>query len=282
MPNQWFRLYAEIVTDPKVQMMTEAMQRRLVMLMGMRCSNNLETLHETEIAFQLRISQEDLVETKALFIDKGFIDETWNLVNWEKRQYNSDTSTERVRAYREKQRKLHETNGTHVKRSSNGLEQNRTDTDTEQNRTEKPTTITSPSTDGEGEEGEFFKDLHPTDEETFEKKDAKLPPEKRAEKKAARAAVRRLFAYYIEHTQRNPKLYTLTLARMDKGLSRLRDCQQKCNGDLGKAEQMMGIAIDAMLASDFHSGKNEQRKEYTDWINHLFKSTEKLEWWLSR
>jgi len=135
MANQWFRLYAEFVTDPKVQMMSEAMQRRLVMLMGMRCSNNLETLHETEIAFQLRISEVDLVETKALFIDKGFIDDKWNLINWDKRQFASDTSTERVRAFREKKKLTPEIDETEAKRSSNALEQNRTEQI--QNRTEQ-------------------------------------------------------------------------------------------------------------------------------------------------
>ena len=43
----WFRLYSEFSTDPKVQMMPEALQRRYVMLMCMRCSNVLATLHAT-------------------------------------------------------------------------------------------------------------------------------------------------------------------------------------------------------------------------------------------
>jgi hypothetical protein len=98
----------------------------------------------------------------------------------------------------------------------------------------------------------------------------------------ARAAVTRLFTYYLEQTNRKPKMYSLTAGRMDKGLSRLEDCRLKCDGDLVKAEKLMGLVIDALVASDFHQGKNEQRKEYTDWTDHLFKSTEKLEWWLTR
>ena len=57
--NQWFRLYSEFATDPKVQMMSEADQRRFIMLLCMRCSNGDETLHDDEIAFQLRISEEE-------------------------------------------------------------------------------------------------------------------------------------------------------------------------------------------------------------------------------
>jgi DNA-binding Lrp family transcriptional regulator len=94
--------------------------------------------------------------------------------------------------------------------------------------------------------------------------------------------VHRLFKYYIERTDRHPRLYELTDQRMKKGLARLADCQRKCNGDLGKAEQLMKLAIDGLCESDFHMGKNEQKKQYIDWNDHLFKSTEKLEWWLAR
>ena len=125
---QWFRMYTEFSTDPKVQMLSEVMQRRLVMVFCMRASNSLVTLHETEIAFQLRISDDELKETKRSFVSKGFIDESWNVLNWDKRQFRSDSSTERVSRHREKKRK--ESNGdvTLQKRRSNALEQNRTAT----------------------------------------------------------------------------------------------------------------------------------------------------------
>lgn len=100
MANPWFRMYAEFAHDPKVQMMPEAMQRRYIMLMCMRCSNALVTLHDEEIAFHLRINAAELAETKALFVTKGFIDDTWNLLNWEKRQFASDSSAQRVAKHR--------------------------------------------------------------------------------------------------------------------------------------------------------------------------------------
>lgn len=103
--NQWFRMYAEFATDPKVQMMSEVMQRRLVMLFCMRCSDVTVTLSDEEIAFHLRISDIELGETKALFIAKGFIDSAWNITNWERRQCASDSSAARTRAYRERMKK---------------------------------------------------------------------------------------------------------------------------------------------------------------------------------
>lgn len=99
--NIWFRLHADFMHDPKVQMMSENMQRRLVMLFCMRCNGN-ETFQDNEIIFSLRISQEEWEKTKALFISNNFIDESNAILNWEKRQYLSDVSTLRVKKHRQK------------------------------------------------------------------------------------------------------------------------------------------------------------------------------------
>ena len=129
MANPWFRLYSEFAHDPKVQMLSEAMQRRYVMLLCLRCSEVLETLHETEIAFQLRLSTEELEQTKQLFISKNFIDKHWNLLNWDKRQFVSDSSTMRVAKHRSKKKQVSNVDETLQKRPSNAID---TDTDTEQ------------------------------------------------------------------------------------------------------------------------------------------------------
>lgn len=129
--NPWFRFYSEFSHDPKVQMMTEAMQRRYIMVMCLRCSNALVTLHETEIAFHLRITDAELAETKALFIAKGFIDDKWNLLNWDKRQFKSDSSAERVARHRENKKKASNADVTLQQRQSNALDTD-TDTDTEE------------------------------------------------------------------------------------------------------------------------------------------------------
>jgi hypothetical protein len=127
MANPWFRLYSEFAHDPKIQMMPEAMQRRYIMLLCMRCSETLVTLHETEIAFQMRLSDDELAKTKELFLSKDFIDEDWNLTNWEKRQYVSDSSTERVRKHRDKKKEEVKHDETLQKQKCNGTEQNRTE-----------------------------------------------------------------------------------------------------------------------------------------------------------
>lgn len=128
MANPWFRLYSEFAHDPKIQMLSEAMQRRYVMLMCLRCSETLETLHETEIAFQLRLSEAELIETKNLFISKNFIDRQWNLLNWDKRQFVSDSSTMRVAKHRQKKKQEGNAVETLQKLPSNAID---TDTDTD-------------------------------------------------------------------------------------------------------------------------------------------------------
>lgn len=105
----WLRLYGEFATDPKVQSMSEAMQRRLVMLFCLRCSNTLETLQDDEIAFALRITEAELAETKELFVRKRFInvvDDTWQILAWDTRQYVSDKSAPRVAKHRAKKAAL--------------------------------------------------------------------------------------------------------------------------------------------------------------------------------
>jgi hypothetical protein len=103
MANPWFRLYSEFAFDQKVQMLSEVDQRRLIMLFCFRCSGNV-TLQDEEVTFQLRCSNDEWLKTKATFIAKGFINEHNEVLNWDKRQYISDSSSERVARHRDKKK----------------------------------------------------------------------------------------------------------------------------------------------------------------------------------
>ncbi len=135
----WFRMYNEFASDAKVQSMPEAMQRRLVMLLCLRCSNALVTLHDDEIAFALRISEQELAETKALFMRKGFVDESWEIANWDKRQFASDSSAARVAKHRaaKKINPQEPPKEEEIPCNVTVTPQNRTDTEQIQNRTDK-------------------------------------------------------------------------------------------------------------------------------------------------
>ena len=157
MANQWFRMYSEFATDAKVQSMSEAMQRRLMMLFCLRCSNGIATLQCNELAFALHITEEELEETKALFVRKGFIDDAWNVLNWDKRQFISDSSTDRSRKHREAKRKAKRQSNdgaTYVQRCSNdGATAPDTDTDTD---TDTDISPLPPSRKGEEADADRF------------------------------------------------------------------------------------------------------------------------------
>jgi hypothetical protein len=85
-------------------MLSEADQRRYLMLLCLRCCNCDVTLQDAECAFQMRISDSEYAATKALLIARGMIDETNHPLAWEKRQYQSDTSKHRVSRHRAKKK----------------------------------------------------------------------------------------------------------------------------------------------------------------------------------
>lgn len=105
----WFRMYAEFATDPKVQSMSEPLQRRLAMLFCLQCADELSKLSDAELAHALRIETNELVSTLETFREKGFIDAKRRLRNWHKRQFKSDVSTERVRQFRKRSGNVSET-----------------------------------------------------------------------------------------------------------------------------------------------------------------------------
>jgi hypothetical protein len=134
----WFRLYAEFATDPKVQSMSETLQRRFIMFLCLQCADEFEKLSDEETAFALRISLQELVETKEAFTKKGLLVDG-KISNWNKRQYTSDSSTSRVRKHRERQRNGNET----LQQRSVTPSDTDTDTDTEKKRESRASRLPS-------------------------------------------------------------------------------------------------------------------------------------------
>ena len=114
MPMPWFRLYHEFADDPKVQMLSEAMQRRYIMLLCLECSGELEKLSLDQIAFRLRLRRAEMIRTRDTLIRSGlvavrseyravlsgYVQETLEISAWNKRQCVSDDSNARVRKLR--------------------------------------------------------------------------------------------------------------------------------------------------------------------------------------
>lgn len=100
----WFRLYAEFAFDPKMQTISETLQRRYIMLLCLKCHGNLLELNDIQLSGALRISIEELHETHKILLSIGVIYENYDIVKWSERQYVSDSSTNRVHKYRNKKR----------------------------------------------------------------------------------------------------------------------------------------------------------------------------------
>lgn len=132
---KWFRLYNEIVDDPKMLKLDDKEFRHFIYFLCVASECEKEgfiTLSWEEISWRLRIPQEELKETiKKLKILNIISDNGRGIefTNWKKRQFKSDDVTSRTRKFKEKERKK----GGTFQETFRGTHQNRT----EQNRTEQ-------------------------------------------------------------------------------------------------------------------------------------------------
>lgn len=98
--RSWFRFYTEFAFDPKVQLLSETLQRRFMMLLCCAAAGITPTTSVSQVNFVLRIPVSEIDETRSTLVAAGLIDDTWFPTNWDKRQYQSDSSTSRVQRFR--------------------------------------------------------------------------------------------------------------------------------------------------------------------------------------
>jgi hypothetical protein len=145
MSRPWFRLYHEFITDPLIRMLAFEDQRHFVATLCLKASGALDKpypsadIRQRVIASLLGLSEERLMASEPSALDAarqrlqrlGLIDENWQPINWDKRQFISDridpTAAERMRRYRNKR------NQTVTLRPS----ESDTDTDTETEKRER-------------------------------------------------------------------------------------------------------------------------------------------------
>lgn len=134
----WFRLYTEVLNDPKVQSLSGDLFKTWVNVLCIAAENDGVLPDFKALQFLLRCNAEavtkalqELTEAGLLAVTKNQYGETYQPHNWTKRQYKSDSSADRVKRHRER----HKTVTQAVTVTPPETE---TDTETEQNRTEKP------------------------------------------------------------------------------------------------------------------------------------------------
>ncbi len=133
----WFRLYSELPHDERIEEIAFEDRWHYINILCMKCSGILDKEYQNDKMRERKIARELGVDTEtaefvcARLVEVGLIDDAWQPTGWDKRQFSSDSSTGRVRKYREsKKKKTENGNVTGVKRYSNGTE-SEADTDSE-------------------------------------------------------------------------------------------------------------------------------------------------------
>jgi 5-methylcytosine-specific restriction endonuclease McrA len=103
---QWFRVYHEMIDDPKVGTLNDSQFRLWVEILCVACESSdggNTGMSESELSWKLR---RDITPFLQELYDRNLIvkDNSGKVVvtNWEKRQFCSDSSVERTRKYRKK------------------------------------------------------------------------------------------------------------------------------------------------------------------------------------
>lgn len=108
MSNPWFRFYSDFIQDDKIEFLSFEDQRHYVFVLCMKNMGLLDKeypmagMMEKIIARRLGLQGEAFVAVKIRLQDMGLIDDQWQPTGWDKRQYVSDSSAERVKRHREK------------------------------------------------------------------------------------------------------------------------------------------------------------------------------------
>ena len=107
MANQWLRLYSEIIDDEKIRMLAFEDRWHYIALLCCKSSGVIDNDPDIEflnrrLGVKLGLQKIELENLQKRLIEVRLIDENWQPLAWDKRQFKSDSSTERTRTYREK------------------------------------------------------------------------------------------------------------------------------------------------------------------------------------
>jgi hypothetical protein len=110
--SQWFRMYAEVLNDPKAQRLSGDDFKGWVNVLCLASHGDGTIPSDEDIAFALRIEMRKARKLLETLTTSGLIDVTEtgrSPHNWNKRQYKSDVSTDRVKRFRNAKRNVSET-----------------------------------------------------------------------------------------------------------------------------------------------------------------------------
>lgn len=98
----WFRVYADWLSHPKVQRLSEVDQRRHIGILCLACAGRLDVERPDDIAFELRITEAEARETVERLKVARLLTPGGEVWNWQDRQPKRDVSTDRTRRFRQR------------------------------------------------------------------------------------------------------------------------------------------------------------------------------------
>lgn len=114
---QWFRFYAEVLNDAKVQKLDGDTFKAWVNLLCIASENDGKFPDDEALAFAMRMDNNACRTVVERLLNATLIDRVnggangWHYAphSWAKRQYKSDTSTDRVKRFRQRSKTVSET-----------------------------------------------------------------------------------------------------------------------------------------------------------------------------
>jgi hypothetical protein len=110
--SRWFRLYDEVLDDPKVQKLFPEHFKTWINLLCLASKNDGILPDAESVSFALRKPFNETSDELKFLFQSGLLDETKKGLiphGWSKRQYKSDTSTDRVKRFRQRSRNVEKT-----------------------------------------------------------------------------------------------------------------------------------------------------------------------------
>jgi hypothetical protein len=103
----WFRMYSDVINDPKVMRLAEATRWHWVAVLCVACKSGGRVPPTRDVAFLLRMTEKAAALILTELHSAGLLDRDGDGFvphNWDGRQFKSDRSNERVQRHREKKR----------------------------------------------------------------------------------------------------------------------------------------------------------------------------------
>lgn len=110
---QWFRMYTDFLSDPKMIAIAFEDQRHYIAVLALKAEGTLDQggdipVMDRIVSQRLWLDYASITDVKKRLVDAGLISEDWQPIAWEKRQKRSDgdpTNSERQRRFREKNKR---------------------------------------------------------------------------------------------------------------------------------------------------------------------------------